>query len=330
MAKNEGFEDYLSACPAECGRLLIRLMRVVCGRADEEGYQEQLAELVERTGLLRLLFSEQLAGEELLLLVLRLTNRIMGRLKSLDFLAHGALQQVKKHFKTGVEDLRVETMVFCSHLARLKAEYCHELLEGGIVGICYRGLGDEREVVVEKALHLVGNLSKHNVEAFDQFEKYQIVLCLHRAIAAHARNRKILKNFIYAIGNISFYGERFAFQVRESVKYLLEGLLPDDPHLLLNTVSTISNLLRHSNYHLQTLLDTGIFARLLDLYAAAATPEHASYLNNALRKAANYPDFFKAFPRDAVRKLFDANLRRGFLKDSDSNVKWLKQALSCP
>jgi hypothetical protein len=38
----------------------------------------------------------------LLLLVLKLTNGIMARLKTIDFLAHGALQQVKKHFKTAI------------------------------------------------------------------------------------------------------------------------------------------------------------------------------------------------------------------------------------
>lgn len=143
MARTEGFEDYLGAHPAECGRLLARVLRVLCGRAEEEAFQEQFAELAERTGLLRFLFSEQLLSEELVGLVLRLTNRVAGRLKSADFLAHGALQGVRRFFKSGSEEVRVETMVFCSHLARLKAEYVHELLESGIVGICYRGLGSE-------------------------------------------------------------------------------------------------------------------------------------------------------------------------------------------
>jgi hypothetical protein len=60
--------------------------------------------------------------------VLKITNRIINRLKSMDFLAHGALQAVRKHFQTISEELKVETLVFCSHLARMKAEYCHELL----------------------------------------------------------------------------------------------------------------------------------------------------------------------------------------------------------
>ena len=39
MAKNEGFEDYLSYSPLQCGKLLIRLLRVQCGRLDEEMFQ---------------------------------------------------------------------------------------------------------------------------------------------------------------------------------------------------------------------------------------------------------------------------------------------------
>jgi hypothetical protein len=43
MAKSEGFEDYLSVHPAECGRLLVRLLRVQCGRLEEDSFQEQFA-----------------------------------------------------------------------------------------------------------------------------------------------------------------------------------------------------------------------------------------------------------------------------------------------
>lgn len=84
-----------------------------------------MAELIDRTQLLRLLFSEQLVSEELLLLVLRLTNRIFGKLKSTEFLAHGGFQVVRKYFKSLSEELRVEIMVFCSHLARADSKYCH-------------------------------------------------------------------------------------------------------------------------------------------------------------------------------------------------------------
>jgi hypothetical protein len=43
MAKSEGFEDYLSVHPAECGRLLVRLLRVQCGRLEEDSFQEQFS-----------------------------------------------------------------------------------------------------------------------------------------------------------------------------------------------------------------------------------------------------------------------------------------------
>jgi hypothetical protein len=95
---------------------------------------------------------------------------------------------------------------------------------------------------------------------------------IYKCIASHHKNRKILKNTIYAIGNIAFYGERFAAQIKDAPKYLLEGLVSDDPHLMLNTISAISNLLRHSSYHLPAMLEAGVFQRILTLFTAANTP----------------------------------------------------------
>lgn len=169
-------------------------------------------------------------------------------------------------------------------------------------------------MVVEKALHLVGNLSKHNVEAFDQFEKYQIVHWIYKCLASHHKNRKILKNTVYAIGNISFYGERFAGQIKDAPKYLLEGLVSDDPHLLLNTISAISNLLRHSSYHLQGLLDAGVFQRILTLFTTATTPEQAENMLRPIVKAAKYPKFFESYSKRALRDLMERSQQRGLLK----------------
>jgi hypothetical protein len=46
-------------------------------------------------------------NEDLLSVAIRIINKIIVKLKSLDFLATGALQMVKKYYKTTSEDLRV-------------------------------------------------------------------------------------------------------------------------------------------------------------------------------------------------------------------------------
>lgn len=133
-------------------------------------------------------------------------------------------------------------------------------------------------------------------------------------MATHHKNRKILKNTVYAIGNIAFYGEKFAPQIKDAPKYLLEGLVSDDPNLMLNTISTISNLLRHSSYHLQALLDAGVFQRILTLFTNATTPEQAENMLRPIIKAAKYPKFFESYSKRALRDLVERSQQRGLLK----------------
>lgn len=47
-------------------------------------------------------------------------------------------------------------------------------------------------------------------------------------------------------------------------------------------------MLRHGNAHLQVLIDTGILARVIELYAAASTANEVNYFNNLLKKAAGF------------------------------------------
>ena len=52
------------------------------------------------------------------------------------------------------------------------------------------------------------------------------------------------------MGNIAYYGEQFSKDINCIVRYLKEGLRQEeDLHLVQNTLSTISNLLRHSGVH---------------------------------------------------------------------------------
>jgi len=64
----------------------------------------------------------------LLNIVLKIINKSITKFKGIDIIATLGLQAIKKYFKTNLEDLRIEIMIFASHLARFKHEYCHELI----------------------------------------------------------------------------------------------------------------------------------------------------------------------------------------------------------
>lgn len=80
------------------------------------------------------------------------------------------------------------------------------MIISGIVSLCFKSLGENDEVLKEKTLHLIGNLSKHDDKAFDEFHRYNILSLTHKCISQNKSNKRILKNTIYAIGNISYYG----------------------------------------------------------------------------------------------------------------------------
>ena len=91
-----------------------------------------------------------------------------------------------------------------------------------------------------------------------------MVSAVGKCLKEHQENKKILKNAIYAIGNISFYSKNFAEEMRPIIGFLKEGLSFEDEHLLLNTLSTSNNLLRHGSVHLlHSLIDSGVFTKIL-------------------------------------------------------------------
>jgi hypothetical protein len=58
----------------------------------------------------------------------------------------------------------------------------------------------------------LGNLAKHSTQFFDDFVKYKVI----GAIAATANIKysnydKIIKNIVYAVGNISYYNEQYIY-----------------------------------------------------------------------------------------------------------------------
>jgi hypothetical protein len=130
---------------------------------------------VDQNNFIRLLFSEQLASEEMVFTSLKLINRMVSKLRCTDFLSNTALQIVRRFFTTSDEPFQIEIISFCSQLARYKEEYSTQILDSGLVEICPPLLAEGSELLKEKTLHLIGNLSKHSNKAFARFKKHKII-----------------------------------------------------------------------------------------------------------------------------------------------------------
>jgi len=58
--------------------------------------------------------------------------------------------------------------------------------------------------------------------------------------------------------------------------------------MVLNTISTISNLLRHSNIHLRSLIESGITLRILEIMEKSSKEDQIKYSLSLLKKAMKY------------------------------------------
>jgi bifunctional N-acetylglucosamine-1-phosphate-uridyltransferase/glucosamine-1-phosphate-acetyltransferase GlmU-like protein len=123
-----------------------------------------------------------------------------------------------------------------------------------------------------------------------------------------------LKNTVYAIGNICYYSDRFASEIKYMIKNIAEGLTPADEHLLLNTLSTISNLLRHGDTHLPTLIETGTLSKVVELYSKASNADQVNYFNNLMKKAVAFSEFQKHFDKKRLKQILECHIASGLVR----------------
>lgn len=161
--------------------------------------------------------------------------------------------------------------------------------------LCQKGLAEGSEQIKEKSLLLIGDLTKYSELSFDSFEQHGMLAAVYKCLAAYKDNPRILKNTIYAIGNISYYSDRFAMDIKPMIKFLADGLVFGDDHMLANTLNTISNLLRHGQTYLQTLIETGTLTKVVDLYCQTRTEGQVNFFNNLIKKAVAFPEFLVHF-----------------------------------
>lgn len=64
---------------------------------------------------------------------------------------------------------------------------------------------------------MIGNLSKHEDYFFPYYDKFRIFQVLKESLEKYDLTKKILKGVIYAIGNISFYTDRYSLINEDSI-----------------------------------------------------------------------------------------------------------------
>jgi len=118
--------------------------------------------------------------------------------------------------------------------------------------------------------------------------------------------------------------------MRPIIKLLGEGLRCEDEHLVLNTLSTVNNLLRHGPELLPDLIDSGILTLTMDLYRKANTNNQVPVYISVIKKAMTYPLFRNRLDAETIRALkvsLEHHTAKGYIRSDDRNAQGLKRLL---
>ena len=126
------------------------------------------------------------------------------------FLGVKVIPMCRNYINTKFEPLMIEMFVFISLIARDHSQFNTNILETGIIKKLKEWLIDEKysESIKEKALYLIGNLAKKSDFFFGEFQTFSVMESITSCLQKFSLNVRILKNTIYAIGNISFYSQK--------------------------------------------------------------------------------------------------------------------------
>lgn len=159
----------------------------------------------------RLIVSDYLMTDRVLLQSLPVLLKVLQKSSgsTLDYMAISGLQKLKKLLSHSNPEILLELVQIVSHLARSKMDYYPNIAQIGLIEHIPRYLLSPNELVREKTLNLVGNLAKHSIQFFEDFVKYRVIGAIASTVSTKTNNyEKILKNIVYAIGNISYYNEQ--------------------------------------------------------------------------------------------------------------------------
>lgn len=79
---------------------------------------------------------------------------------------------------------------------------------------------------------------------------------------------------------------------------LYTALTTDDVYLVSNTMSTISNLLRHSNCYVRALTQQRIIKKVIQIVMESSKPDNKMMFGlNMIKKVLVYPEIFEEHPK---------------------------------
>lgn len=82
------------------------------------------------------------------------------------------------------------------------------------------------------------------------------------------------------------------------VPILYSALSIDDSYLVSNTISTISNLLRHSNYYLKALIQHKVIKKVIQIVMESSKLDNKMNFGlNMIKKVLAYPEVLDDYPK---------------------------------
>lgn len=123
----------------------------------------------------------------------------------------------------------------------------------------------------------------------------------------------MIKNVVYAIGNISFYSDQFQSEIKSLIPYFAACLELENDHLIENTISTLSNLVRHSNVYIKEIISSGIFKRVLELAGMQKNVKLTQFSLNFVMKAVQHEEIVHVY-RECISKIIRS------IKDKDNDI----------
>lgn len=165
---------------------------------------------------------------------------------------------------------------------------------------------------------MVGNLAKHSKYFFTEFSKYKVISAVSNCLHKSSNYERTIKNIVYAIGNVSFYSDKFYSEIYQLVPHFAACLDIEIDHVIENTISTLSNLVRHSDVYVKDIIKSGVMKRVLE-FVEKKGPKIMSLSVNFLLKAVQHQDIvvnYKEGISRAIRtvKSNDAELGKKILK----------------
>ena len=117
----------------------------------------------------------------------------------------------------------------------------------------------------------------------------------------------MVKNVIYAIGNISFYSDEFKEEIKGFIAGFATALELKNDNIMENTVSTLSNLVRHSNAYVNDIMQNGIIKRVIHLIGESRNPKTLQFSLNFVLKAVQHVEVVEAYRDPILRTLKGIN-----------------------